>query len=143
MMSEYGKCGNQVLLPRPLACTDRAILVMLRRMGGHGLRDAQAAMLAMRHFGNGFRQPLTLMRCFVAELAQASQRNILIANCCAPKMTLDEGLVLEAVAMSCRKPDRTRRNMDLLTGGGPASRAITVARALNIALENAGSPLEG
>ncbi|WP_271438465.1 hypothetical protein [Pontixanthobacter luteolus] len=47
-------------------------------------------------------------------------------------MTLDEGLALEAVALSCREPGRTRRNMDMLTGGGQTSRAITVARALQI-----------
>ncbi|MXP46227.1 hypothetical protein GRI43_02320 [Altererythrobacter luteolus] len=58
-------------------------------------------------------------------------------------MTLDEGLALEAFALSCRKPDRTRRNMDILTGGGQTSRAITVACALQVSLENAGSPLEG
>ncbi|MXO90661.1 DUF6628 family protein [Pontixanthobacter aquaemixtae] len=142
-MSRTEKTGQPVLLPKPHACTDRAILVMLRRMGGHGLRDATACMLAMRHFGTGFRQPLTLMRCFVAELAQGSRRSISIANCCGPMMTQDEALVLESLALSNRNPDRTMRNLGRLTGNGLVGRSFTIARAMGTALDNMGMPLEG
>ncbi|MDN3645001.1 hypothetical protein QWY75_02135 [Pontixanthobacter aestiaquae] len=116
---------------------------MLRRMGGHGLRDAKASWIGLNHFGQSFRQPLVLLRCFVAEIAQASQRSIMLANCCAPRMTEDEGLMLETLALCGRNPERAKRNLARLTDGGSTIRPFSVARALNIALENMGRPLEG
>lgn len=132
-----------LLLPMPDHSTDRNVLVMIRRMAAHGLRDANAAMIGMNHFGNGFRQPLVLLRCYVAEVARASQRSIQIANCCAPRMTRDEGLMLETLALSSRAPERAIRNLQELTGSETPSRALTVAQGLNAALHNGGWRLEG
>jgi len=132
-----------LLLPMPDPCTDRTMIIIIRRVGGHGTRDAQASMLALRHFGQSFRQILVLARCYITEIAHASQRNIMIANCCAPKMTRDEALLLETIALSQKHPDRTARNLSELTAGGAGQRVATVARALNNALENHGFRLQG
>ncbi len=142
-MNQPEPSPSPVLLPKPTACTDRTVLVMLRRMGGHGLRDARATWIGLNHFGQRFRQPLVLMRCFMAEIAQASQRSIMLANCCAPRMTGDEGLLLETLALCGRNPDRAKRNLARLTDNGPTARAFSVACALNTAFENMGCPLEG
>lgn len=142
-MSKPDKTKKPLLLPMPDACTDRAVLVMLRRMGAHGLRDAHAAMLAMKHFGLAFRQPLTLLRCYIAEVAQGSRRSIHIASCCAPRMTQDEALMLETLALAQERPERATGNLDRLTAQGSTNRAFTVAAAFATALANAGLPLEG
>lgn len=142
-MSEPDQTQSPRLLPLPDARTDRITLIMLRRMGAHGLRDARAVMLAMQHFGTGFRQPLALLRCYVSELAQASRRNIHIASCCAPRMTMDEALMLETLALARTHAERATRNLDILTEDGAIGRAFTVAAAFATALGNAGMPLEG
>lgn len=142
-MAEPKSSTQPTLLPMPDLCTDRTMIRIMRRLGGHGTRDAQASMLALRHFGQSFRQILVLTRCYVTEIAHASRRNIMIANCCAPKMTRDEALLLETIALSQRLPARTMRNLSELTGGGASQRVTTVARALNNALENQGFHLQG
>lgn len=142
-MSKPDKTKKPLLLPMPDACTDRAVLVMLRRMGAHGLRDAHATMLAMKHFGLAFRQPLTLLRCFVVEVAQGSRRSIHIASCCAPRMTQDEAMLLETLALARTRPERATRNLDRLTGQGSTGRAFTVAAAFAAALGNTGLQLIG
>lgn len=142
-MKQSDSANPPTLLPMPTHCTDRIILIMMRRMGGHGLRDAHAAMLALRHFGTGFRQPLVLLRCYMAEIAHASHRSIMIANCCAPKMTRDEGLLLETLAQSASNPERAQRNIHELTSSNHSRRALTIASALGNALHNSGIRLEG
>ena len=130
-------------LPLPTACTDRTVLVMMRRMGAHGLKDAQATMLAMRFFGTGFRQPLVLLRCFMMEVAHASNRNIMLSPCCARRMTRDEGLLLETLALCSANHERARQDLGEITGRDNAERALTVAQAFNTALANMGRNLEG
>ncbi len=142
-MSTPEDSAPTLCLPLPTACTDRTILLMMRRMGTHGLRDAQAVMLAMRFFGTGFRQPLVLLRCFMAEVAQASERSIMLSPCCARRMTRDEGLLLETLAMCRQNPSRAKGDLGELTGCEHACRAFTVALAFNNALANAGRQLEG
>ena len=133
------------LLPLPLPDdrSDRIVLVMLRRMGGHGLRDAGAAMIALNHFGRDFRRPLVLLRAFMAELAEASERSITLAPCCAMRMTEDEGLLLEALAMTRGHSARTARNLRRLTGGERIGQPLSTAYALGAALEDLGMPLAG
>lgn len=146
-MKQSDSANSPTLLPMPIHGVDRAVLIMMRRMGGYGLRDAHAAMLALKNFGTGFRQPLVLLRCYMAEIAQVSERSIMIANCCAPKMTRDEGLLLETLAQAGQQPggnpDRAQRNLQELTGGRNAGRALTVASAFSNALHTSGIQLEG
>jgi hypothetical protein len=133
------------LLPLPLPDNraDRIVLVMLRRMGGHGLHDAGAAMIAFNHFGMDFRRPLVLLRAFMADLAQASLQPIKLAPCCAMRMTMDEGLLLEALAMTRSNTARTVDNLRALTNGGRIGLPLSTAFALGAALEDMGMPLAG
>ncbi|MEW4447595.1 DUF6628 family protein [Qipengyuania sp. JC766] len=106
----------------------RPTLVMLRRMAAHGLRDARATMLAIDTFGADFRKPLTLMRCYLHELATASCRNIRIAPCCAPRMTRDEALMMETIELGCAA------SFSALTDGGAIDRVLPTAQALQMEL---------
>ncbi len=63
------------------------ILVAMRRMAAHGIRDAHAALLMLDLFGGRFRRPLVLLRAFMLEFARASQRSIKVAPCCSLRMT--------------------------------------------------------
>ncbi len=96
-MSEPVSPRCRLPVPFPSGETEQTVLVLLRRMAVHGLHDANATVLAIDRFGTGFRKPLVLLRCFLLELARASRRNIAIAPCCAPRMTRDEGLMIEAI----------------------------------------------
>ena len=87
-MSDHPRC--QLPLPLPEEEDLRLVLRIVRRMAAHGLRDAQAALLAIDGFGQGFRRPLVLLRAFVAELAQCSHRRIIVAPSCALRMTMDD-----------------------------------------------------
>ena len=72
-------------------------LVLVRRIAGHGLNDARAAMLAMDAGGESFRRVLVLARTLVVDLARASRRRIMLAPCCACGMTRDEGLLVAMI----------------------------------------------
>ncbi|MDG6078495.1 hypothetical protein E3U23_04725 [Erythrobacter litoralis] len=93
--------GNRDADPLPLALpthtATRIVLVMIRRMAAHGLRDARAAMLALDVFGPQFQRPLLLTRSLVVELARTSGRRIELAPCCALGMTRDEGLIVDLI----------------------------------------------
>jgi len=130
-------------LPLPEEAADRVVLVMLRRMGGHGLHDASAALIAFNRFGMQFRRPLVLLRAFLAEIATVSGRQIQLAPCCAMRMTEDEGLLIEALAMTRRNSARSARNLRRLTGIETVGRPLSTAFALGAALEDLGMPLAG
>src|SRR3569833_4568952 len=87
-------------LPLPIGNTERAALVILRRMAAHGFRDAAATMLAIDTFGTGFRRVLVLLRAYMVELARGANRTISLAPCCALRMTRDEGLMMNALDMA-------------------------------------------
>lgn len=124
-------------LPLPTAPQERVLLAMFRRMAIYGLRDSRAAMLALHHFGGQFRRPLTLMRCFMHELATSSNRNIRIASCCAPRITVDEALVLDSVMRG------ELASMEALTEAHDPQRPFTIAQTLRHEFENLGRRLTG
>ena len=124
---------------RPL---QRIVLVMMRRMTAHGLRDAQAGLLAIQAFGAGFPQPLVLLRAYIAELARASSRRIVVAPCCAPRMTLDEGRLLGVLATAASNPACAEKHLRLLVGeGAKVGAPLSVATAFAGALADRGQPL--
>lgn len=84
-------------LPLPARRHQTLGLVLIRRMAGHGLQDARAAMMAMDAAGRDFRKLLVLARAVVVELARSSRRRILLAPCCAAGMTRDEGLLVAMI----------------------------------------------
>ncbi|ABC63749.1 hypothetical protein ELI_08285 [Erythrobacter litoralis HTCC2594] len=100
------------------------LVLLARKMAIYGLRDASATMLAMQVFGSGFRRPLALLRCFMHEVATCSNRNISVAPCCAPRMTRDEALLIDALATA------DLASLAALTDNDDCGRALTVALAL-------------
>lgn len=122
----------QTLLPLPLPGDPRAktLLVMLRRMAIHGLRDAHASQMALSTFGMRFDSALALARCLLHETALASRRNIHIASCCTPRMTRDEALMMDVII----KGDREA--LAALTDNDCPTRALTTAFALGDMLKS-------
>lgn len=119
-------------LPLPHEPQERVLLALVRRMAIHGLHDSSAAMLALHHFGGDFRRPLTLLRCFMHELACCSNRNIRLAPCCAPRMTLDEALILDSVMLG------ELASMEALTEADDPQRPFTIAETLRGEFEQLG-----
>lgn len=121
-------------LPLPGQQGERAALVILRRMAAHGQRDASATMLALETWGRDFRRVLVLLRAFMVELARASDRTIRLAPCCAMRMTEDEGLVMEVLALAAEDPEAAGRSMMLLAGSPRIGEPLSVACVLSVAL---------
>lgn len=114
--------------------TERLLLLALRRMARHGIRDAHAANLFLCHFGVRFRAPLVLIRAFMVDLAQVSRRAIMISPCCALRMTDDEARLIEALRLAGIDPSQTALHLHALAGtsaiGQPLSTAIAFSGAL-------------
>lgn len=121
-------------LPLPEGRTERAALVILRRMAAHGFRDAAATMLALETFGTGFRRVLVLLRAYMVELARGSNRTISLAPCCAMRMTDDEGLMMEALALAGEDSAAAARSLRLLSRNAHVGEPLSVACMVNRAL---------
>lgn len=127
--------------PLPEDAMQRTVLVAVRRMAAHGIRDAHAAMLFLNTFGPGFRQPLVLLRAFVVELAGAARRRIQLAPCCALRMTQDEARIVGILAAAASSPACAARHLRELAGGGGIDHPLSTAAAFNDAAANLGRPL--
>lgn len=121
-------------LPLPIGNAERAALVILRRMAAHGFRDAAATMLAIETFGTGFRRVLVLLRAYMVELARGSNRTISLAPCCAMRMTRDEGLMMNALAMAREDTESAARSLRLLSHSQHVGEPLSVAHMVNRAL---------
>ena len=142
-MDQTEPAASLLPLPLPDERNDRVVLVMMRRMAGHGLHDASAAMLAFNEFGIDFRRPLVLLRGFMAELAETSQRQIQLAPCCAMRMTQDEGRLLESLALAHGRSARAAENLRALSGSSSIGQALSTAFAFNASMADLGRPLAG
>ena len=111
-------------LPLPAEPAERVLLALFRRMAIHGLHDASATMLALHHFGAEFRKPLSLLRCFVHDLSASANRTIRLAPCCAPRMTVDEALMIDAVMLG------ELASLEALSEADDPMRTQTIADAL-------------
>jgi len=129
-------------LPLPADPTMRAILVAIRRMAAHGIRDANAASMMVGHFGLRFRMPLALVRALVIEIARCSRRSIALAPCCAMRMTEDEGLILSALHHAGKSDQLAGDQLFRLTGSGDYGPAASIARYLVQTLAEIGRPLD-
>ena len=127
--------GDLLPLPLPESRVDRIVLICIRRMAAHGIRDAQAALLTIDTFGVNFRRPLVLLRAFIVELAQTSQRSIRIAPCCAMRMTCDEGLVLAALQFAGSDLPAAEQALTTLLGNCCAGEALSAAAILGRTLD--------
>lgn len=135
------KTPCQLPLPAPADPLERLLLIALRRMGSHGLHDANAALLVFERFGIRFQKPLVLLRAYVMELARASQRQIMLAPCCAGRMTLDEGRMLAVLAMVQTTPAGARHHLRQLCDGEAIDAAYSVALVLADTLAGLGQPI--
>ncbi len=131
----------QLPLPAPTDPVERLLLIAVRRMGTHGLRDAHAALLVFERFGIHFQRPLVLLRAYVMELARASQRQIVLAPCCAGRMTIDEGRMLAALAMVQTTPAGARHHLRQLCDSGTIDAAYSVCLVLAETLTGLGQPV--
>lgn len=125
-------CPSTHPLPHELPSPgdQRLVLRCLRRMAADGLRDASAALLVFDRFGIGFRQPLVLLRAFVAELARASTRTITLGPSCAMRMTQDEARLVAVLAHAEHDPCLAREQLCLLTGDTNVEAPLSIAIAL-------------
>lgn len=130
---------SQTLLPHPLPnCADsRTLLIAMRRMAIHGLRDAVAANLLLGQFGLGAQKVGTLLRAMLTDIALAAQGNVVIAPCCVPRMTPHERLMLLAIA----DPDRSAEPLLELTSSADCLRPVVATRTLAGALAEMGRPV--
>ncbi len=125
---------SAALLPYalPMDANQRLDLIALRRMAAFGLNDARASLLLFDRHGLDWRRRIVLLRAFVHELAQCSQRRIKLAPCCAGRMTADEGRIVEVLDSAQREPQRAATALRALTAGtaigGPLSLATMLAR---------------
>jgi hypothetical protein len=127
--------------PAPSDQPTRMLLIAARRMAVHGLYDASAAMLMVQAFGIHFRKPLVLLRAFLMETSAAASGDIRIAPCCLPRMTMQEGSMMAAIAHAIVQPDLAVSHLAHLTGQASTGGLFTTVQALSMALAECGRPV--
>lgn len=128
-------------LPLPQCPTTRLSIFAVRRMATHGLRDAHAAHRVVGVLGLRFRMPLALLRAFVLELSRHSRKSIMIAPCCAARMTGDEGLIVDVLQNAGAAPASAARALRLLADTADTGPVLSVAAALGDCLGQLGWPM--
>jgi hypothetical protein len=130
-------------LPNSLPDTDaqRLALLAIRRLGAHGLDDAGCVQAYVGAFGQGFRRPLTLMRCFLAEVASSATGPIAIAPCCCPRATADESTLVDALALALHRPQTARLLLADLLGVRRPDSVVSSAAAVASAFADLGKPI--
>jgi hypothetical protein len=133
------------ILPRrgPTEPSQRLLLFALRRIAAGGLNDAHAANAMLGMFGLSFRRPLVLLRALMAEMSRVSNRKVLVAPCCCPRMTGAEGVLLAAVMSAVSDPHGAHEALGQLLGVENCLGALSSAQALGQAFEDLGRPLGG
>lgn len=119
----------------------RLVLFGFRRMGAHGLDDARAAHAFLSAFGEGFRRPLTLMRAFMSDCANAATTSISIAPCCCARATPAELAMIDALARVETRRESARLLLGDLLGVPRADGVVASAAALAAAFADAGMPI--
>lgn len=132
----------RLVAPLPADPAARVALFTVRRMGAHGLADAQAAWAVLATFGRGFRRPLLLTRALMVELAGTARRTIAIAPCCCARVTASEDALLALLTGSGEADDLRPRARDLL-GASHVDHVLAAAAAVAVAYADAGRPLGG
>lgn len=130
------------LLRMPETRAGRITLYATRRIGAHGLHDAQAASLMLEAFGLSFRRPLVLLRAVMLELSRATARPITLAPCCCRRMTRDEARLLAVLGNAHRDDIRARRHLARLAGRD-APAVLFAAGAYGAALSDLGAYPDG
>lgn len=130
-------------LPHPLPedANARLLLFAFRRMGAHGLGDAQAANALLHAFGPGFRRPLLLMRAMMTDLATTATCAIAIAPCCCRRITHAERAVLTIVTRADIAPDAARLLLADLIGARRPDGVLASITAVAHAFADGGRPI--
>ncbi len=139
-MSQRDQSPCVLPFPLPGRRSECIVLVATRRMAAHGIRDAQAALLLLDLFGAGFRRPLVLLRTFILELAQASQRMIKLAPCCAMRMTEDEARLIAVLRSAARDPAGAELVLIQLADNPFVSEPLSAAAVFGRVLEESADP---
>jgi hypothetical protein len=121
----------------------RIALLGIRRLGAHGLHDANAAYAYFASFGEGFRRPLVLMRNFMADIACAATGPIPIAPCCCSRMTSAENTLLSVLTRVERQPEHAMLLLTDLLGTRAAEGVLASAHAVAGAFADCGRPIAG
>jgi hypothetical protein len=134
---------SETLLPStiPEGRIERLLLFVIRRMAIHGLRDAHATSAMIGQFGLRHREPLVLLRGFLAELARVSLQPIKVVPCCCLRMTHDEARILSAITKANTEPAWALYHLERLTGGADAISSLSAAMAINDTLAEVGAPV--
>ena len=140
---DHGETSH-IDLPRPIpgGYGNRLFLYILRRMATAGVNDAHAANAMIGAFGRSYRRPLILMRAMMLELARTASRKILVAPCCCARMTVDEGVLMQAVGTSIQDPRLAYDQVANLLGNDNALGALTCLQAVAQAHSDLGRPLD-
>ena len=140
---DHGETSH-IDLPRPIpgGYGNRLFLYILRRMATAGVNDAHAANAMIGAFGRSYRRPLILMRAMMLELARTASRKILVAPCCCARMTVDEGMLMQAVGTSIQDPRMAYDQVATLLGNDNALGALTCLQAVAQAHNDLGRPLD-
>lgn len=136
-MADSSKLDTILPHVAPLCGDARTLLFAIRRMAVHGLHDAFAANALLAAYGMRYRRPMVLLRAVLVDVARTARGNVIVAPCCAPRMTTHEFALLSAI----RDPEEGGLYMDTLLKPHTASIALTTIAALNDTLVEMGRPL--
>src|SRR5690349_16919429 len=120
----------------PTDSNQRLLLFAIRRLAASGLNDAHAANAFIGAFGLGFRRPLILLRALMAEMSRVSNRKVIVAPCCCPRMTEGEAVLLGAVTFAVVDPHQAHRALTRVLGVQNCLGALSSAQALGQAFED-------
>jgi hypothetical protein len=121
----------------------RLLLYVMRRMAVGGLRDAHAANAMMGTFGMSHHRPLTFLRVFMAELARAAKRTLMVAPCCCGRMTANETELLWIIGEAARDPGAAHERLAALIGNDDCRAPLSAAIGLSDTLADLGRPVSG
>jgi uncharacterized protein DUF6628 len=121
----------------PVCGDARTLLFTTRRMAVNGLQDAFAANAMLSSYGMRYRKPLVLMRAVLVDMARSARGNIIVAPCCAHRMTAHEYALLSAIS----DPANGAHHMRSLLKPHTASVAVTTIAAMSETLGEMGRPL--
>jgi hypothetical protein len=129
----------------PGRCPDesnsRLLLFAIRRVAAGGLNDAHVANAFIGSFGLAYRRPLILLRALMAELSRVSERKIMVAPSCCPRMTTAEAAVLASVSFALDDPPGMHDLLCETLGVENCLGALSSAQALGQAFADLGRPL--
>lgn len=125
----------------PTCINGRIALLVMRRMGAHGVHDARAAQVMFQAFGTHFPRPLVLMRAMMADLAANAATSITVAPCCCPRATAAEIGLLRILEGAEHCPAKARLLLADLLGNRAVDGTLASVAAVAAAFADLGRPI--